>query len=24
LGWVIVELSRDKKEFYNDSFWEII
>tara|TARA_B100001063_G_C16697522_1_gene520681 strand:+ start:28 stop:393 length:366 start_codon:yes stop_codon:yes gene_type:complete len=24
LGWVIVELSRDKKEFYNDSFWKII
>ena len=23
LGWVIIELSRDKKAFYNDSFWKI-
>ena len=23
MGWVIIELSKDKKEFYNDSFWTI-
>ena len=23
LGWVIIELSRDKTAFYNDSFWKI-
>ena len=23
MGWVIVELSYDKNDFYNDGFWEI-
>ena len=23
MGWVIIELSKDKKEFYNDSFWTL-
>ena len=23
IGWVIIELSRDKKELYNDGFWKI-
>jgi hypothetical protein len=23
MGWVVIELSRDKKEFYNDAFWKI-
>jgi hypothetical protein len=23
MGWVKIEISRDKKEFYNDAFWKI-
>jgi len=23
MGWVVIQLARDKKEFFNDGFWEI-